>query len=167
MEESKKYAKLYSLIIIVSIFAGWQAMLLVSVLLLLFGKVDESVKKIIITVVAFAAGIALFNLFWDLITGGVNLVINGIESLITFFNSYLDNPITIFKLQKYLFNPIEVVVTFLDSAVSYAIMFMKFCFVIAILANKDMKSNFIFDKIQGFVAKFTDFVSEKAPSNEK
>ena len=161
MEESKKYTKLYSLILIASIFAGWQVMLLVAVLLLLFGKVEEPVKKMTIAVITFAAGLALFSLFWDLITGGIALATSGIESLVTLLNSYLDKPITIINLQKYLISPINIVVTFLDMAVEYAIMFMRFCFVIAILAGKEIKSNFIFDKINTFVQKFVDFVSEK------
>ena len=163
MEESKNYTKVYSLILIVSIFAGWQAMLLAAVLLLLFGKIDENVKKMIITVVSFAAGLALFGLFWDLITGGISLAINGIKTLITFLNSYLDKPITILNLQRYLLNPIEIVVGYLDTGVNYALMFMRFCFIIAILTGKGMKSNFIFDKIQKYVNKFTDYVGDKAP----
>ncbi len=166
MEESKKYTKIYSLILIASIFAGWQVMLLVAVLLLLFGKVEESVKNIAITVLTFAAGIALFELFWNLITGGISLGINGIESLVTLLNSYLDKPITIINLQRYLISPIEIVVSFLDTAINYAITFMKFCFVISILAGKEIKSNFIFDKIKEFVKKFTDFVSEKGNSSD-
>ncbi len=164
MEESKKYSKVYALMLIVSIFAGWQVMLLVAALLLIFGKVEESVKKMAITVITFAAGIALFSLFWDLITGGVALVTNGIESLVTFLNSYLDNPITIIKLQRYLINPITIVVNFLDTVIKYAIMFMRFCFVVAILKGAEIKSNFIFDKINTFVQRFVDFVSEKTNS---
>ena len=162
MEDSKKYTKLFSLILLVSIFAGWQVMLLVAILLLLFGKVEEPVKKMAIAVITFAAGLALFNLFWELISSGISLVISGITSLITFFNSYLDSPISILNLQRYLFNPIQVVVAFLDLAIKYAITFMKFCFIVAMLAGKEMKSNFIFDKIKGFITKFTDFVSEKS-----
>ena len=166
MEESKKYTKLYSLLLLVSLFAGWQVMLLVAVLLLLFGKVEETVKKLAITVIAFAAGIALFELFWNLITGGVALATSGIESLVTLLNSYLDRPITIINLQRYLLSPISIVVEFLDMAIKYAIMFMKFCFIISILAGKEIKSNFIFDKIKEFVTKFTNFVSEKGNSAE-
>ena len=159
MEDSKNYSRVYSLILIVSIFAGWQAMLLVSALLLIFGKVDEDVKKVIITVICFAAGIALFNVFWDLITDGVALVIKAVETIVDFLNSYLDKPIMLLKLRQYLFNPIEIVLGFLTSALSYAITFMRFCFIIALLAGKTMKSNFIFDKISGFVDKFTNFAN--------
>lgn len=159
MEDSKNYSRVYSLILIVSIFAGWQAMLLVSALLLIFGKVDEDVKKVIITVICFAAGIALFNVFWDLITDGVALVIKAVETIVDFLNSYLDKPILLLKLRQYLFNPIEIVLGFLTSALSYAITFMRFCFIIALLAGKTMKSNFIFDKINGFVDKFTNFAN--------
>lgn len=159
MEDSKNYSRVYSLILIVSIFAGWQAMLLVSALLLIFGKVDEDVKKVIITVICFAAGIALFNVFWDLITDGVALVIKAVETIVDFLNSYLDTPIMLLKLRQYLFNPIEIVLGFLTSALSYAITFMRFCFIIALLAGKAMKSNFIFDKINGFVDKFTSFAN--------
>lgn len=161
VEDSKKYSKIYSLILLVSLFAGWQIMLLVAVLLLLFGKVEESVKKMAITVITFAAGLALFELFWSLITGGVALATSGIESLVTLLNSYLDSPITVINLQRYLLSPINIVVEFLDMAIKYAILFMKFCFIISILAGKEIKSNFIFDKIKEFVTKFTDFVSEK------
>ena len=122
MEDSKKYTKLFSLILLVSIFAGWQVMLLVAILLLLFGKVEEPVKKMAIAVITFAAGLALFNLFWELISSGISLVISGITSLITFFNSYLDSPISILNLQRYLFNPIQVVVAFLDLAIKYGVM---------------------------------------------
>ena len=162
MEETKPNTGILAIVLVASLFAGWQTLLIVAILLLIFGKIDENTKKIMITVITFLAGVALFNLFWDLIGSGVNLGVNTITDLIGVLNSYLDNPIEILKLQRYLLTPITEIVGIVDRFVEYAILFMKFAFIIAILTNKKMSDNFIFKKINTYVDKFVNYVNSFA-----
>lgn len=152
---------LAALIVVASMFAGWQTLLIVCALMLLFCELDEKVKNIMVSVIAFTAGLALFSLVWGLIVDGAGLVTKTLNDLVSVVNSYLsvDSKIDITKLQSYLLNPINTLVSIANNIVTYLITFVKFGFIISILTGKKQNDNFFVIKVNEFVNKFTNYVN--------
>ena len=154
MEKVKIKTGLASLIVVATMFAGWQAMLIALVLLLLFCELDEKVKTIMVKVVAFAAGLALVGLFWDIITSGVSALLNTLTDFISLINSYLDpvNKINTSDFQQYVINPINIIVKMADRIVTLLFLIFKVLFVLAILSGKDTNGKFNL-----FIKRFINF----------
>ena len=159
MENTKTNSGILALVVVAAIFAGWQATLIVSAMVLLFGNIEEGTKKVLITVLTFLAGLALFELCWGLIVGGISLVSGTITDVVNIINMYVKNPISTLKLQQYVLTPISGVVNILDNVVEYAMSFLKFLFILSIIANKKLSKNYIFDKIYSYVEKFANYVN--------
>lgn len=161
MGKVKVNSGLASVIVLASLFAGWQTLLIVVALLLLFCDMDEKVKGIIIKVVSFYAALALVSLGWGLITDLVDLIIESLDKLIAVVNGYLDyaNRIDITKLSVYVLNPVSSLVDIADGIISYLLVFAKFAFIIAVLGNKQVKENPIIKKINEFVEKVVAFIN--------
>lgn len=161
MTKAKINPGIIALIFVVTIFAGWEATLIVSALFLLFGEMDEKAKNILVKVITFTAGLALFTLFWSLIVKGINVVVDSITNFIGVINGYLDyeNRIDITDFNRYFLTPVKSVTAIADDIVSFFLLFAKFAFVIAIISGKQMKNNFFFDKINGYVNKFIGYVN--------
>lgn len=167
MSKLKINPGLIALILLACLFVGWETMLIVAVLILLFCEIDEKVKNIFVKVVTFSIAIALFSLFWDLIVSAVNLGVRSIRDLVSVFNSYLDysNAIDISKLEKYFLTPVQNILSLADSVISYIITFVEFSFAVSILLNKQGKPNFIIKKIEGYVNSAITFVNSFNLSN--
>ncbi|MBO5475218.1 MAG: hypothetical protein J5982_01780 [Bacilli bacterium] len=161
MGKVKVNSGLASVIVLASLFAGWQTLLIVVALLLLFCDMDEKVKGIIVKVVSFYAALALVSLGWGLITDLVDLIIESLDKLIAVVNGYLDyaNRIDITKLTAYVLNPVSSLVDIADGIISYLLVFAKFAFIIAVLGNKQVKENPIIKKINEFVEKVVAFIN--------
>lgn len=161
MGKVKVNSGLASVIVLASLFAGWQTLLIVVALLLLFCDMDEKVKGIIVKVVSFYSALALVSLGWGLITDLVDLIIESLDKLIAVVNGYLDyaNRIDITKLTAYVLNPVSSLVDIADGIISYLLVFAKFAFIIAVLGNKQVKENPIIKKINEFVEKVVAFIN--------
>lgn len=159
MNKLKINTGLASVVLLCSLVSGWSTLLTIVVLMLIFCEISDSVKQVMVRVITFYFGITLFSTFWGLIVDGVDLGINSFNDVIEIFNSYLNDPISVFKLEMYLLNPISKVVSLLDGIVSYLLVFIKFSFIISVLTNKNMKDNFIMKKITEFVDKVISYVN--------
>ena len=168
MTKAKIKPGLAALIVVASMFAGWQTLLIVCALLLLFCELDEKVKNIMVSVITFTAGVALFTLAWNLIVDGVGVLTSSLNGVFDVINSYLDagSKIDISELQRYLLNPITKVVGILDGIVDFLVAFAKFGFILAIIVGKPIKRNFVYDKINGFVNNFINYVTTTDNSND-
>ena len=159
MNKIKINLGLACLILLVSLFVGFETLLLVSILMLLFCECDDSVKINMSKFITFMAGIAIFKLSWTVVSNGVSLGITTINNLIQIFNSYMTRPLDTIKLQAYLLNPIDNILEVLDNFVNYFVLLVKFYFIISIIRNKPLKSNFIFDKVYSYVNSFQNYVN--------
>lgn len=158
MTRIKLNSGLASIILLASLFAGWGTLLTVVVLMFLFCDADEKVNGVAIKVITFYAGVSLFTMAWGLIVDGVDLIIASFNSLVGVINGYLESPIDLTKLKLYLLNPISSIVNILDGIVLYLVTFAKFSFIVAVLANKELKENIIVKKINEFVTKVVQYV---------
>lgn len=156
---------LAAIILLASLFAGWQTLLLVVILMLIFCELNDKIKNLMISVIAFFAGLTLVSLAWSLISDGIDLAFNGIESIVSVINSYLSisNRIDIINLQAKFITPVKTIVTFLDSGISYLILFTKFAFIVSVLAGTTMKENPFNKKVSEFIQKILNFTNNFEP----
>lgn len=136
MSKLKIKSGLIGVLLLAGLLAGWETMLIVAVLILLFCEINENIKKIMISVISFFIGITLVSLLWQIISEGIGVVIYVFNKFIEFLNYYLTNPINISKLTNYVFSPIQNVVSTFDEVIKYLLIIAKFCFVIGTLAKK-------------------------------
>lgn len=160
MEENKMNTGVFAIIIIALIFAGWEATLIVSALLLIFGKLDDKRRNILISVLTFVVGITLFRLCWSLLIDGVNLILNSLENLLGFISSFLSDPISTYGLNKYLITPVTKLLNIASDVVSYAITVFKYLFAISLLTGKNLNNNFLFNFIYKYIEKAINFVNQ-------
>ena len=159
MAKGKISTSLASVLLIASLFAGWQTLLIVVALLLIFCEI-ENVKGMIIRVVSFAIGLFLVELAWELIFDGYNNVVyGGINDLLSIINSYLNTPVNNLKFYNYVLDPIKIILSYCDTLVTYFILFAKFSFVVSILQNKAEKKFFFTKFIDKYVDKVVTFVN--------
>ena len=156
---------LAAIILLASLFAGWQTLLLVVILMLIFCELNDKIKNLMISVVAFFAGLTLVSLAWSLISDGIDLAFKGIESIVSVINSYLSisNRIDIINLQAKFITPVKTILTFLDSGISYLILFTKFAFIVSVLAGTTMKENPFNKKVSEFIQKILNFTNNFEP----
>lgn len=159
MSKLKINSGLASVILLACLFSGWATFLTIVILMLIFCEISDSVKQVLIRVITFYFGITLLSMAWGLIVDGVNLVIDSFNDFIGIINSYLTDPISVYKLEAYLLTPIAKVVSLADGIISYLFVFIKFSFILAVLGNKKLKDNFIVIKLNIFVDKVVSFVN--------
>ena len=159
MNKVKISSGLAAIVLLASLFSGWTILLTVSILMLLFCEMNETIKQVMVKVITFYVGLTIVNLAWELIVDGVNLITSSLNQLIAVINSYLTEPINIYKLELYLLSPLTNIVSLIDGIVVYLLVFAKFMFIIAILGNKPMKENFIVKKINEFISKAIAFIN--------
>lgn len=159
MNKLKINTGLAAVALLASLFSGWQTLLIVAVLMLLFCEITDAIKNVMIRVITFYFGIALFTLVWGLIVDGVSLVPELINDLVSIINFYLEEPISLLKLDLYLFNPILKIVSIADKIVDYLLVLVKFTFILAVLGNKPVKENIIVKKINEFVKKAISYIN--------
>ena len=78
---------LAAIILLASLFAGWQTLLLAVILMLIFCEVNDKVRNLMVNVIAFLVGLTLISFAWSIISDGVSLVFKGIESIVNVINS--------------------------------------------------------------------------------
>jgi len=161
---------LAAIILLASLFAGWQTLLLAVILMLIFCEVNDKVRNLMVNVIAFLVGLTLISFAWSIISDGVSLVFKGIESIVNVINSYLSytNQISITTLQTKFMSPVTTIISFLDSGVDYLVMLTKFLFVISTLTGHAMKENPFGKKVSEYASKAVNYISsfeQPVPNN--
>ncbi|MBQ6282800.1 MAG: hypothetical protein IJK66_04645 [Bacilli bacterium] len=164
MEESKMNSGVFAIMLVALIFAGWEATLIVSALLLIFGKLDDRRRNLLISVLTFVVGVALFRLCWSLVTDGISLVLNSLDNFLEFIGSFLDEPISTYNLNKYFITPVTKLVNIASDIVAYAITVFKYLFAISLLTGKALGNNFLFNFIYKYIEKALNFVNQNTES---
>lgn len=157
MNKIKLNTGLASIMLVASIFAGWQCLLLVTILLFAFCDVEEAVKNVAVSVITFYVGYTIVSVGWDVIVACINIVLNTITKFATTFNTYVD-PIDYISVVK-LTAPFEFILDVANSVVSVLLTIVKLGFVVAILTGKPAKKNVLSTKIQEYVTKAVNYVN--------
>ncbi len=157
MDKVKINSGLASIMIVASIFAGWQTLLLVVLLMFLFCDVEDKVKDVAIRVITFYVGYYIVSLGWDVIVNCANLVLRAINSFVTTFNSYVDS--VDYLIATKITAPISLVIDIASGVVSIMFILVRIGFVISVLTNKPASQNTLVKKINEYVAKALNYVN--------
>lgn len=157
MNKIKINTGLASIMIVASIFAGWQTLLLVVLLMFMFCEIDDKVKNVAIKVITFYVGFYIVYLGWDVVVVAANLLVKAISSLVATINTYLD-PLDYLSVTK-IIAPINFVIDIADGAVDILFIVVKLGFVISVLTGKTNKTNSLSKKINEYVAKALNYVN--------
>lgn len=157
MSKLKVNSNLLAVLVVISLFAGWQYMILVSAFIWCFCETSDNLKNLMIKVIAIYGGCFLFSTLWNLIDGGYELVVDGINGIFKIINSWNTSVMMPKELTQYLLNPLSVVMNFLGSVVKFIVLLVKFRFVVSVIANRPMGG--VFSKIQEYVNYFVNFAN--------
>ena len=166
MNKLKLSPGLASLILIACLFTGWETMLIVVALMLIFCEI-KNVEDVVIRVLTFFVGLTLFTMLWNLIVDGYSTVYASLQGMENVLNSYLPKPIDINGLYRYVLTPIKGVIGVLDIIVKYLVVLIKFIFIVSFLTNKTPKENFLTKFINKYVTSAVKYVSNSETKEEK
>ena len=161
MNKFKISPGLVGIILLTSLFAGWQTLLIVVALILLFCETDDKIKNIITKVLAFYATITIFSTAWNLLTDAYDVAVGIFNKLLATINSYLGytNQIDVSGLNDYVLTPLSNLIAIADSIIVYLIALIKFMFIISTIKNKQLKENIVTKKINEFVTKIINYIN--------
>lgn len=147
---------LASIILVASLFAGWQTMLIVTILMFLFCEVDERVKQVATSVITFYVGYTIVSTGWTIIMNVADLIVSTINNFVAYI-------VKTFELYDFdisiLMTPIGIIIKVLDNGVSILLSIVKLGFVIGILTGKPSSSNPLSSKINEYVNKAINYVN--------
>lgn len=158
MGKVKVPAGLAGAILVAAYMAGWQTALIVFILMLIFIEMNDNVKGVMVRVLTFMIGLALFMMLWSLIQGGYGMVYDSIRTFFNIISSYLEDPIDVSKLYQYLLDPIKNIISICDNIIVFLYDLAKFGFLIALLAGKQFKENFFVRWVNNYVDKAINFI---------
>lgn len=158
MKKFKVNANLLALLMIISLFAGWEYMIVVTAFIWCFCDASQNLKNLTISAVAIYVGCYVFSLLWSIINGAYGVGVEAIEGLFTIIQSYgADVTEVSLKLNQYLISPAGVIMNLLGSVVSLLILLTKFRFVVSIITNRPMTG--AFSKIQEYINYVINFAN--------
>ena len=88
MNKVKINPGLASIALLASLFAGWQTLLIVTVLLFAFCEVDEKTKGVATSVLAFFVGFTIISWGWDLIESVLYMVPSLLTKFVEIINKF-------------------------------------------------------------------------------
>lgn len=161
MSKVKVNTGLAGIILLACLFSGWETLLLVVILMLLFCEVDDKLKNLIIKIIAFYAAFTIVTTAWNLIVEGIHVVISSFDNIVETINSFLgiNNRIDFSKLDSYVLSPISRVVGIADNILEFLFLLIKFTFIVSTIQNKNLKDNAITRKINEFITKVVNYIN--------
>ncbi len=146
---------LASIILVASIFAGWQTVLLITLLMFVFCDIDDRVKQVATSVITFFVGYTIVSVGWD-------ILVSVIELAVTTFNSFIAYLVTNFEVDieiSVIMGAVNIVVNVLRKGVPIILSLAKVGFVIGVLCGRPAKNNAFSAKINEYVNKAINFVN--------
>ena len=158
MKKFNVNANLLALLMLISLFAGWEYMIIVTAFIWVFCESSKNLKDLTIRAIAIYAGCYLFSWFWDIIYSGYSLAVSGVNGLFEILAGMeVDVVEAVTGINKWVLNPVAVVAKVLDSGVSFLILLAKFKFIVSVITNRPLTG--IFGKIQEYINYFVNFAN--------
>lgn len=161
MSKLKINDSLAAIILVATIFTGWQTTLLVILLMLIFCELSDKVKNLTTTVVAFLVGITLVSILWSLIYDGANLLLNSLATIVDVINRYLSvgSKIDMTNFTLKFIEPVQNILELGDSGIDFLITFTKFGFIISIFTGSAINNNAFTRKVNEYINKALGFIN--------
>lgn len=169
MNKFKINPNLMSILVLGSLFMGWQYLIFV-ILFIVLCENNENVKNILIKTVALLAACLILSTAWSIVTEGIDLLDSALDSL--FSMSYiLEMDISKPEFLTTLFGIVGIVTSFISSAISYIILFAKFTFIMSVINNKPFKKPFsklddYLNQVLNYIIGSTDQIVQTVTSNQ-
>lgn len=157
MNKVKINPGLASIALLASLFAGWQTLLLVTVILFGFCEIDEKTKGIATNVIAFFVGYTIITVGWDLIETIVYFIPDLIEKLIGIINNFL-SPLNYISIST-ITGPINYVIGLIGSIVDLLFVIVKLSFIITVLSGKNPRKFMLSGLFNKFIDKAINFIN--------
>lgn len=167
MKKFNVNANLLALLMLISLFAGWEYMIIVTAFIWVFCESSKNLKDLTIRAIAIYAGCYLFNVVWILLTDVYGVAIEGLNTILSIIANFGADSAEFSikflefttKLTTYFLTPLDNIVGILGSLVTLLILYIKFKFIVSTLSNKPITGVF------GFVQKYINSVLNFANSN--
>lgn len=163
MNKIKMNTGLASIMLIASLFAGWQTLLLVTLFMFIFCEVEEKVKDVAVKVITFFVGYTIVTTGWNILMSGIGVATGGVTSVVSAINSYLDYADQLDATK--LVGLISAGKSIVDGIVSIMFSLIKLGFVISVLTGQPSKKNSMSAKIDEYVNKALNYVSGNVAVN--
>ena len=157
MNKVKIHPGLASIALLASLFAGWETLLIVTVLLFAFCEIDERTKGIATSVLAFYVGYTIITWGWDLIESVLYMLPSLLTKFVDIINNFL-SPLDYISLVK-ITGPITTLLGLASDVVSLVFTIVKLTFVINVLSGKDPKKFFLSGMFSKFIDKALNFIN--------
>ena len=157
MTKVKMNSGLACAMLVASIFAGWEALLLVTLLMFIFVEVDEKIQNVAIRVITFYVGYTIVSMGWNLISLGVDFVVDAIKNVVDIINTYVD-PVDYVNVNKIIV-PVTSIFAIVDSGVSVLLLLARLGFVVSVFTFKPSKVTPLSTKINEYVNKVLNYIN--------
>lgn len=153
-----------SIMLLASVFAGWQTMLFIGIILFAFCETEEKVRDNAIKIISFLVGFTIVSLGWDLITKCVYFIPDTIRTLVGIINGIL--PVLSQIHIDGLLNTIPELFSIADDLVSIVFVLVKLSFVIAVLSGKDTNKFFMSNLFSKYIAKALHYANNSVVAHD-
>lgn len=157
MTKVKMNSGLACAMLVASIFAGWEALLLVTLLMFIFVEIDEKIQNVAIRVITFYVGYTIVSMGWNLIYSCVDVVVDAIKNVVTIINTYVD-PVDYVDASKIIV-PVTSILSVIDSCVSVLLLLARLGFVVSVFTFKPSKTTPLSTKINEYVNKVLNYIN--------
>lgn len=158
MKKFKINANFLALLVIISLFAGWEYMIVVTAFIWCFCESSQNLKNLTISAIAIYAGCYVFSWLWDVVESVYAIGTDSLTGLMTILSNYGVDVLEIsINLDKYLVSTLDVIMDLATSVIYLLILLTKFKFVVSIVSNKPMTG--AFSKIQEYINYFINFAN--------
>ena len=157
MNKIKVNPGIASIALVASIFAGWETLLIVTVLLFALCEVDEKTKGIATNVLAFYLSFTIIVWAWDLIETVLYFIPTLITKGIDLLNNFL-SPLDVIYAST-ITSPINSVLAGIGSIISLIFTIIKLSFVVNIISGKNPRNFFMSGLFKKFIDKAINFIN--------
>ena len=148
---------LAALMLVASIFGGWECLLLVTLLMFIFCEVDDKIQNVAIRVITFYVAYTIVSMGWSVIYSGVSTAEGAITNIVATINTYLD-PAEAIETTK-LIVPIKNILAIADSVMDLLFLIVKLGFVVSVFTFKPASTNPLTTKINEYVNKVLNYIN--------
>lgn len=150
-----------SIVLVACLFAGWQTLLIVTVLMFFFCDIDEKVKQVAVSVITFYVGLTIVSWGFDIIIKIATLAVDIINNIVAYLITHCDADIEI----AFLMTPLGLIIKCANRVFEILIVLVKLGFIIGILTGSPAKPNPLTSKINEYVNKALNYVNGNIGAN--
>ena len=164
MKKLKVNENILALLMFITMFAGWQYMIIVVGFIWAFCEAGNSLQKLTVKVVSVFGAIAIVSLMWSLIVQGVDATMGGLNKFFQMLVSWGVDANLVTNANRYAFTPIELLLSIFESVLNLLLLIVKVRFIFSVITNKNYNG---FWPVRGIAEKIEHFATNKYYEEDK